>query len=139
MATEAFGTSPCGLGMAKRELWSLTPRQYVARRKVWEDSRDLELTKFAQLRADIHNSSEMLQRKDKRRWEAADFGAKQDAAKWKHPRNTLSPEELQRRLMMTFGEEGDAQGRHGPRKLHAVERLKATEQRYDPIPFKREA
>lgn len=106
--------------------------EIAARRKIWQDTRKVREAMFAQLRADIHNSSEMLKRRDKRRWEAADFGAPVDKKKWKHPRSTLTPAELQRRLMMSFGEDGS--GSHGPgKKLHAVESLKATEQRYDPV------
>lgn len=136
---EAFGTSPFGLGLSRAEFWDMSEPEYRARLRIWKDSQRVKETMFAQLRADIHNSSEILQRKDKRRWEAADFGAKADPRTWKHPRNTLTPEELQKRLMMQFGE--DPSESHGPhKKMHAVERLKATEQRFDPIiPSRKEA
>lgn len=106
----------------------MTHREYAARKRVWSDAHKLREAMFAQLRADIHNSSEMLQRRDKRRWEAADFGGPaQDPRKMKK----LTPAELQRRVMMQFGEDGRAHVHGAKRKMHAVEGLKGTGQRFD--------
>ena len=104
--------------------------EYRARLKIWNDARKVREGMFAQLRADIHNGSEMLQRRDKRRWEAADFGGGQ-----RDPRSKLTPEEQGRRwregVAMQFGEDGRAHIHGAKRKMHAVEGLKGTGQRFD--------
>ena len=103
---EAFATSPMGLGLSRAEFWDSNHRELAARRKVWNDRRDVELGMFAQLRADIHNSSEMLQRKDKRRWEAADFGARQDAKRVKDIRRSPTPQQVHERMIAAWGTDG---------------------------------
>ncbi len=101
--------------------------EIAARRKAWNEARKYREGMFAQLRADIHNSSEMLQRRDKRRWEAADFGGPQVDPR----RKKLTPAELQRRVMMQFGDDGRAHAHGAKRKMHAVEAMKGTGQRFD--------
>ena len=117
--------------MSRQDYWDSTHRELAARRKIWQDQRQFQVTMFAQLRADIHNSSEMLQRRDKRRWEAPDFGAKVDPKTWKHPRNTLTPEELQKRLAASLRlDYGEA---HGPQsRTPTIDAAKATAIRFDP-------
>ena len=118
-----------GLGLSRTEFWDSTHREIAARRKIWEDQRQFQVTMFAQIRADIYNSSEMLKRSDKRQWEASDFGAKTDPKKWKHPRNTLTPEELQRRLSMSYSF-GNS---HGPAsKTPTIDAAKSQAVRFDP-------
>lgn len=102
--------------------------EYRARLKIWKDNQRVQEAMFAQLRADIHNSSEMLQRRDKRRWEAADFGGPgQDPRKIKK----LTPAEVRQRLQSQFGDDGRGHIHGAPRKMHVVNGLKGTGQRFD--------
>jgi hypothetical protein len=71
-------------------------------RKVWEENREFQTMMFAQLRADIHNSSEMLQRRDKRRWTAQDFGAVETKPQVKYP-GIKDPKVFQMRIISQFG------------------------------------
>ncbi len=64
-----------GLGLTHKRLIGLTPREYEALRRVWDRQQKMTNSMFFQLRADIYNSSENLNRADKQRWTAQDFGA----------------------------------------------------------------
>lgn len=52
----AFGTSPHGLGLPGRTLWSLEVREYDALKAVWQDARDFQTGLVSALRADLHNT-----------------------------------------------------------------------------------
>jgi hypothetical protein len=53
----AFATTPVhGLGMTGPEFWSSTPREFAARRKVFEQSREYSASLYAGLQATLHNA-----------------------------------------------------------------------------------
>ena len=58
----AFGTSPYGLALSEKRLWTLSPREFEALRAQW-----------ARHQAILHNGA--LHRKDGQMWEPAHFGA----------------------------------------------------------------
>ncbi len=112
METWAFGTSPHGLGLPEKRLWSLTPRQHKALCKVWRMNREFDSMAIAALRADIHNSSEMLQRQDKRRWTPQDFGAPGDGKTQSDGRPVPpTPVELRIEMIKKFGAPRDKSGK----------------------------
>ncbi len=125
----AFGTSPHGLGLAKDDLFALTLREHAALRKVAEE-RSFSLAMFNQLRADLHNAH--MPRKDGRAWTAEDFSNDQ-TRKPKHPRNTLTPEQLQLRIKSAYPKGRSRYRRGKVLEMPAVEALKGTGQ---PLPNK---
>lgn len=67
---------------------------------IWNRQNKMQAAMYFQLRADIHNSSENLNRTDKRRWKAQDFGA--DPVK-EEARPYVTREQLRTRMMMQHG------------------------------------
>lgn len=114
---------------------ALTPRQYRALTKQWERHHRRQANMLAALRADLHNGSEMLQRRDKRAWEPADFGAEQRS--YKHPRSTMTPEQVKRRAQSMWGQDG-RRGR-GPRPSPELAKFKESGGQPIPINFQRKA
>lgn len=100
----AFATSasPFGLGLPAREFWYLSHEEYRAKVRFFERYRDAQNEVIYMLRADIHNSSENLNRQDKRRWTARDFGADEPAESQQKPRSP-SREQVRAKALMTFG------------------------------------
>lgn len=53
----AFATSsPHGLGMTAAEFWSSTPREFAARRKVFEQAREFAARLYAGIQSTLHNA-----------------------------------------------------------------------------------
>lgn len=53
----SFATSGAGgLGMTAAEFWASTPREFAARRKVFEQGREFDLRLYAGLQATLHNA-----------------------------------------------------------------------------------
>lgn len=99
----AFGTSPApmGLGRTWKQVLGMTPREHQALRRVWERQHKIDAAMWYQLRADIHNSSENLNRTDKRRWTAQDFGA--EATPEDRRPKPMTREETRIKMLATIG------------------------------------
>jgi hypothetical protein len=53
----SFATQPVqGLGMTGPEFWAATPREFAARRKVWEQAREHTMHLYAGMQATLHNA-----------------------------------------------------------------------------------
>lgn len=91
-----------GLGLTHKRLLGLTPREHEALRRMWERQSELSMLMYQNLRADIYNSSENLNRSDKRRWTAQDFGADAPPQSQERPRSPTR-EEVRTRAIMKFG------------------------------------
>lgn len=53
----AFATTPVhGLGMTGPEFWSSTPREFAARRRVFDQQREYSMSLYAGLQATLHNA-----------------------------------------------------------------------------------
>jgi hypothetical protein len=91
-----------GLGLSFKRVLGLTMREREALQRAWERKGELDAAMYYQLRADIHNSSENLNREDKRRWKAQDFGADEAPESQQGPK-AITREQVRAKALMTFG------------------------------------
>ena len=98
---ERWACAVVRMGIPEERFWSLSPREYAYMREAWSDGEKSQINMLASLRAEIRNA--WTPRKDGSPWTVWECGGVDPPPP---KRNTLTPEEFQKKVIMMYGPDG---------------------------------